>query len=133
MDGLDLQIAGAVRMARVIAVSPAEVVALLERQPDGSVVPIEMGALVKLVTRASIVFGMVNALRVPLPSLVSSDEDLKIIEIEMLGEMLRNEDGSYDAFRRGVAVFPAIESPVYVTTDEDVAQVFAPPHTGAEL
>ena len=45
-----------------------------------------MGALVKIHTRASTVYGMVSGLRVPLPSVASFDDDLKIVEIELLGE-----------------------------------------------
>jgi hypothetical protein len=49
------------------------------------------------------------------------------MEIELLGEMLFDtERGRYDVFRRGVSIFPAIECPIYMTTDEDVASVFAP-------
>jgi len=72
MDGSNLQLVEAGRIGRVIAVSASQVIVLLEvrsaeaaRQSQ----PLEMGALVKLQTRASTVFGMVNALRVPLPSL----------------------------------------------------------------
>jgi DNA helicase HerA-like ATPase len=90
-----------------------------------------MGALIKLRTRASTVFGMVSALRVPLPSLSAPDEDLKIAEVELLGEMLVNAAGRHEAFQRGVSIFPAIEAPVYVTTQDDLAQVYAPNGTAS--
>ena len=134
MDASDLQSLDGTRIGRVIAVSAAEVIVLLEAaaaDPASRPEAIEMGALVKLQTRASTVYGMVNALRVPLPSLSTPDEDLKIIEIELLGEMLRDAAGSNRGFQRGVSVFPAIEAPVYLATPEDLAQVYAPRDTAS--
>ncbi|HEX2645752.1 MAG TPA: hypothetical protein VHO95_00850, partial [Candidatus Dormibacteraeota bacterium] len=91
MDDTKLPMVDGKRIGRVIAVSAAQVIVLIEAdKPDAArLAPaIEMGALVKLETRASTVFGMVDALRVPLPSLSAPDEDLRIAEIELLGEML---------------------------------------------
>jgi uncharacterized protein len=134
MDGSNLQLVDAGRIGRVIAVSASQVIVLLEvssaeaaRQSQ----PLEMGAMVKLQTRASTVFGMVNALRVPLPSLTAPDQDLKIVEIELLGEMLRDSAGANNGFQRGVSVFPSIESPVFLATAEDLAQVYAPSGTAS--
>src|SRR3954449_11972415 len=126
MDGSNLQIVEAGRIGRVIAVSASQVIVLLEvRGQDAArqAQPLEMGALVKLQSRASTVYGMVNALRVPLPSLSAPDQDLKIIEIELLGEMLRDANGVDRGFQRGVSVFPSIESSVFLATAEDLAQV----------
>ena len=69
MDGSNLQLVEAGRIGRVIAVSASQVIVLLEVRAADPARQLEMGALVKLQTRASTVFGMVNALRVPLPSL----------------------------------------------------------------
>jgi DNA helicase HerA-like ATPase len=133
MDG-SLQIVEKARIGRVIAVSAAQVIVLLETHAGANSRPseaIEMGALVKLQTRASTVYGMVNALRVPLPSLSQPDEDLKIIEVELLGEMLRDRTGIDTGFQRGVSVFPSIESAVFLATPEDLAQVYAPRGTAS--
>ena len=113
MDGSNLPLVEARRIGRVIAVSAAQVFVLLEirtADPLRPSEPLEMGALVKLQTRASTVYGMVSALRVPLPSLSAPDQDLKIVEIELLGEMLRDANGVDRGFQRGVSVFPSIES-----------------------
>jgi hypothetical protein len=134
MDGSNLQSLDGTRIGRVIAVSAAEVIVLLEAAAADTSIraeAIEMGALVKLQTRASTVYGMVNALRVPLPSLSAPDEDLKIVEIELLGEMLRDATGADCGFQRGVSVFPAIEAPVYLATPENLAQVYAPHGTAS--
>ena len=132
MDEDSLPALDGTRIGRVIAVSAAQVIVLLESLNGAvRVEAIEMGALVKVQTRASTVFGMVSALRVPLPSLSAPDEDLKIAEIELLGEMLRGADGVYGAFQRGVSVFPAIEAPAYNATREDLALVYDPRGTAS--
>jgi uncharacterized protein len=134
MDGSNLQLVEAGRLGRVIAVSASQVIVLLEargQEAARQAQPLEMGAMVKLQTRASTVYGMVNALRVPLPSLSAPDQDLKIVEIELLGEMLRDANGAHHGFQRGVSVFPSIESPVFIATAEDLAQVYAPSGTAS--
>ena len=72
MDGRDLPSCEDLYLGRVIAVSACQAVALLDSSHSAghSVgdLPLEMGALVKLRTRISIVYGMVTSLRVPLPN-----------------------------------------------------------------
>ncbi|HVH80373.1 MAG TPA: DUF87 domain-containing protein [Stellaceae bacterium] len=121
-------------IGRVIAVSAAQLIVLLTPPSPGSFVPREplaMADLVKVHTRGSIVFGMISGLRVPLPTVATPDEDLKIIEIELIGETSFGPSGKTDGFRRGVSVFPALEDQVYLATPDDLAQVYAPPREAA--
>jgi len=131
---LDYEIADP-RIGRIIGVSAAQVIALIEAPPVAGTKKaartIEMGALIKVRTRASIVFGMVGGLRVPLPSSLRSEEDLKIVEIELLGEMLFDGGPRNQGFRRGVSVFPALEDPIFLATPTDLAQVYAPPRVAS--
>ena len=84
MDGSDIGTQSGLRIGRVIAVSASQAVALLERcDASGDMDrawPVEMGALVKMHTRVSTVYGMVSGLRVPLPNLAPSDQELKVVE-----------------------------------------------------
>jgi uncharacterized protein len=117
-------------LGRVIAVSASQAIVLLET-PDATAgsaeaVPLEMGTLVKLHTRVSIAYGMVTGLRVPLPSLEPSNKDLKLVEIELVGE-LRDANGGTEAFQRGVSAYPALDEPVYLASAADLAQVYARP------
>ncbi|HVY56733.1 MAG TPA: DUF87 domain-containing protein [Xanthobacteraceae bacterium] len=122
-------------IGRVIAVSAAQLIVLLHPpQPGEASVraePLAMAALVKVRTRGSIVFGMISALRVPLPSVAAPEDDLKIVEIELLGETTFGPGGRTDGFRRGVSVFPALEDLVYLASPDDLAQVYAPPRETA--
>jgi uncharacterized protein len=122
-------------IGRVIAVSAAQLIVLLQPSPTPEApsgrVHLGMAALVKIRTRGSIVFGMISGLRVPLPSVATPDEDLKIIEIELIGEAAYNQSGSTEGFRRGVSCFPGLEDLVYLASPEDLAQVYAPPREAA--
>ena len=119
-------------IGRVIAVSAAQLIVLLLPQGEGRVrTPLEMAALVKVRTRASTVFGMISGLRVPLPSVTAPEEDLKIIEIELIGEATHGAGGESEGFRRGVSIFPALEDEVFLATPEDLARVYAPPRDAA--
>ena len=122
----------AVPIGRVIAVSAAQLIVLLQPPSPGSAcLPLEMAALVKVRTRASTVFGMISGLRVPLPSIATPDEDLKIIEVEFIGEAADGPHGETEGFRRGVSIFPALEDEVFLATPEDLGHVYAPPRDAA--
>ncbi|HWD58003.1 MAG TPA: DUF87 domain-containing protein [Stellaceae bacterium] len=121
-------------IGRVIAVSAAQLIVLLQPPRPGQPVaasPLGMAELVKVRTRGSIVFGMISGLRVPLPSVATPEDDLKIIEVELIGETTYAPSGRTDGFRRGVSVFPALEDSVYLATPEDLGQVYAPPREAA--
>jgi DNA helicase HerA-like ATPase len=118
------------RIGRVIAITPSQAIALLERRDATGIpdlgTPLEMGTLVKLHSRVSIVYGMVTGLRVPLPSLEPSDDDLRLVELELVGE-IRDADGPTGSFRRGVSAYPALDEPVYLASAADLTKVYARP------
>jgi uncharacterized protein len=130
MHGSDVPERGDLRLGRLIAVSASQAVLLLEKRDAGAALggalPVEMGTLVKVHTRVSIVYGMVTALRVPLPSLEPSDRDLKLVELELAGE-IRNTNSTAGPFQRGVSAYPALDEPVYLASAADLAQVYACP------
>jgi hypothetical protein len=69
-----------------------------------------MGTLVKMRTRVSIVYGMVSGLRVPLPSLEPSNKDLRLVELDLVGEI--PVAGAASDFQRGVSAYPGLDEPV---------------------
>src|SRR5260370_12312255 len=131
MDGSDSGDRTGGRVGRIIAVSASQAVALIEKSDptlaSDRAWPVEMGALVKVRTRVSTVYGMVSGLRVPLPNLAPSDQELKVVELELAGETLREENGDPGTFRRGVSAHPALDEPVYLASPADLAQVYARP------
>ena len=129
MDGLALGLSEGARLGRVIAVSACQAVALLEKLHPGTSsdrdLPLEMGSLVEMRTRVSIAYGMVTGLKVPLPSLEVSDKDLRLVELELVGE-IRDVD-TLAEFQRGVSAYPALDEPVYLASADDLAQVYSRP------
>jgi uncharacterized protein len=119
------------RIGRVIAVTASQIIVLLEtKETTGGADlawSLEMGTLVKVHTRVSIVYGMVTGLRVPLPSLERSEKDLKIVELELVGEIL-GANGGVGSFRRGVSAYPALDEPTYLASAADLSQVYARPN-----
>ena len=131
MDGSDIGDLTGARIGRIIAVSASQAVALIEKS-DPTLAserswPVEMGALVKIHTRVSTVYGMVSGLRVPLPNLAPSDQELKVVELELAGETVRQGNGEFGPFRRGVSAHPALDEPVYLASPADLALVYARP------
>jgi uncharacterized protein len=131
MDGGDIDPQSGLRIGRIIAVSASQAIALLERCNDaggsGRTWPVEMGALVKMKTRVSTVYGMVSGLRVPLPNLAPSDQELKVVELELAGETMFTANGDPGPFRRGVSAHPALDEPIYLASPADLALVYARP------
>src|SRR6266436_3443731 len=120
-------------VGRVIAITPSQAIVLLERQnvtaTENVVLPLEVGTLVKLRSRVSVVYGMITGLRVPLPSPEPSDKDLKLVELDLVGE-IRDSNDSNRFFCRGVSAYPALEELVYRASVADLAKVYAPPQRG---
>lgn len=121
-----------VSIGHVIAVSASRIIAMIDVERDalGSSAQVAIGNLVKLCTAATTIYGMISGLRVPLPSRTSAD-DLKIVEIDIVGEMVSSQDGKTARFQRGVSEFPVLGDSVYRTSAEDLAGVYAPPHPDA--
>ena len=117
-------------VGRVIAITPSQAIVLLERQDaagvEHGVAPLEVGTLVKLHSRISVVYGMITGLRVPLPSPEPSNKDLKLVELELVGE-IRDGNSSDGVFRRGISAYPALDELVYRASAADLAKVYARP------
>jgi hypothetical protein len=132
VDGHELHTPQEVRIGRVVSVSGSQVVILLENgSGNGAAPPLEIGALVKLHTPESTVFGMVGGLSIPIPAQNAGESEMKIVELELLGEALNGEDGAEATFQRGVSAFPALGDGVFTTTQEDLSRVYVRPGVSA--
>ncbi len=117
-----------VKVGRVVNVSGSQVIMLLEgSEPHGTPgrgPALQMGELVKMTTPRHNVFGMVTGLSIPIPAQDASDNEMKIVELELLGEVEQDGDG---LFRRGVSRLPALGDSVYTTAREDLELVYTRP------
>src|SRR5947207_475524 len=131
MDGSDIGTQSGLRIGRVIAVSASQAVALLERCDDSGgpdrAWPVEMGALVKMHTRVSTVYGMVSGMRVPLPNLSPSDQELKVVELELAGETLIEAHSEYAAAfgDKGMVLSPGegLYLPYWLFNFEEIVEI----------
>ncbi len=119
------------RIGRVVSVSGSQVIVLLENQDlEGSQGPaseIQIGGLVKMHTPASTLFGMISGLSIPIPSEEARESEMRIVEMELVGEAIVKEDVGKAVFQRGVSFCPSLGDGVYTTTQSDLKQVYARP------
>jgi hypothetical protein len=120
------------RIARVVSISGARLVALLDAEvgddaTGGPSAP-QIGELVKVVTRGSTAFGIVTGLNIPLPEESRQQRELRITEIELIGEIEHGEGGGRPAnFQRGVSFYPSLDDIVCRATPSDLHRVFVRP------
>ena len=128
----DLQVANEEGpIGRVVSIAGSQVMVLLDYlvTQDASELPIDLqiGAVVKMFTLKSTVFGMVSGLSIPIPSQDSADPEMMMVELELIGEAIAIADADKQVFQRGVSVCPSLRSAVYTTTHEDLQQIYAQP------
>jgi DNA helicase HerA-like ATPase len=119
------------RIARVVSVSGGRLIALLDATvgEDGVVhsdAP-QIGELVKIATRGSMVFGVVAGLNIPLPDDTSGQRELRIIEVELIGEIERIEGDKPANFQRGISFYPSLDDIICLATQDDLQRVFIRP------
>ncbi|MFB3137732.1 MAG: helicase HerA domain-containing protein, partial [Phycisphaerales bacterium] len=123
------------RIGRVVSVSGSQVIILLENQvseaTQGSGSKVQIGGLVKMYTPASTLFGMISGLSIPIPSEEARESEMRIVEMELVGEAIVKEDVGKAVFQRGVSFCPSLGDGVYTTTQSDLKQVYARPATSS--
>jgi len=117
------------RMGRIVAVTGAHAIVLLDaeeefRRPDSDNSP-EIGTLLKVDTVPSIALAMVSALSSPMPSHSHSDQELRIAEVEFIGELPKDERGVAMQFRRGISSYPALGDAVFRANQEELAKAYS--------
>ncbi len=115
-------------MGRIVAVTGAHAIILLDAQdgvfgsaPKGA----EIGNLMKVDTPTTITLALVSALSSPAPSHGSGDKELRIVEVEFIGELPKGQDGQPKNFRRGVSSYPSLGDPVYRATRPELSKAYA--------
>ncbi|HXC49684.1 MAG TPA: DUF87 domain-containing protein [Candidatus Limnocylindrales bacterium] len=89
---------------------------------------VQVGAIARIQTGHSTVFGMISSLRTENPSFPPVADEKHFFEMELLGEaMLDVGTGSEGTFQRGVSVYPGLGSEIYTATRADLERVYARP------
>lgn len=102
----------------LIMLDDAEVVAERHSRP-------QLGAILSIDTGASIVLGLVSAMSVPAPTLDASSNDLRIVELELIGEFTKPTQKMPARFRRGVTSYPTLHDEAHVAGRDELAALFA--------
>ncbi len=122
------------RIGRVISVSGAQVIGLLDSDlvdaAGRAVRPPEIGSVVKIETPTSTIIALVSGISIPIPETMEQSHELKIMELEMVGEISQSPDASR-RFQRGVSIHPALGDSVRLTGRGDLALVFGDPRSSA--
>jgi hypothetical protein len=122
-------------IGRVISVSGGRAVVRLNGQPVGGtgddLGTLQIGSLVKMPTANTVVFGMVRTLDIP--DLAQSDDgmEIRIMELELVGEGVNAADGRSMEFQRGVSFPPKLGNRVYAVNREDLMRVYAQPNVSS--
>ncbi len=118
------------RIGRVISVVGSQSVVLMEESAGNkAVIPagLMMGTIVKMPLPETVVFGLVCGLSVPVPATEPGAPEMKIMEVELIGESVRGADGALSPFRRGVSMSPPLASAVFTTSQSDLRLVYLRP------
>ena len=121
-------VAGSEKIGRVVSVSGSQIISLIHGGKPGRSEPsrqVQIGSLVKMYTAESTVFGMISGFSIPIPAQDPSESELKIAELDLIGETVRHENEVI--FQRGVSSFPALGADVFTATKADLSMVYARP------
>jgi hypothetical protein len=115
------------RLGEVVSVNGSHALVMLdEDRPDlDRVHRPQLGAILSIDTGTCIVLGLVSAMSVPAPSLDSAGKDLRIIELELIGEFTKPTQKTPARFRRGVSTYPTLHDEVQLAAREELAALFA--------
>jgi len=125
-------------VGRIISVSGSQAIVLLEdtgggrRQSDVVLRPV-MGTLLRVRTPSSMVLGLVSAQSVPVPTPESTASEVRILELELVGELLLDAQGEVQSFRRGVTRHPSLGDQAYATSGRDLELAYSPAHKSIKV
>jgi uncharacterized protein len=116
------------RMGRIVAVTGAHAVIMLDAQDamftDAQRSP-DIGTLLKAETANSITLALVSALSAPSPTNNPNEKELRIVEVEFIGELPKGPNGIPTSFRRGLSGYPSLGDAVYRANRSELALAYA--------
>ncbi len=114
-------------LGRVIAVSGSRVSGIFHNDKETMAAGgVQIGALVKMRTASSSVYGIVSSLRLTDPALLG-DEIEGMVEIELICESIDAKDGGAPTFQRGVSIYPMLGASILGTRREEIGAIYARP------
>ena len=99
------------RIGRIVAVTGGRAVIMLtppERNSGEEVRSPEIGTLLKVEGEETTALALVSGLSSPMPDATGEGGEVRIVEVEFIGELTRDENGRLLGFRRGVTQYPGL-------------------------
>lgn len=117
------------RVGRIVAVTGSHAIILLDNTPEfiaaaGTKSP-EIGTLLKVDTTHSIALALISALSAPAPSHGDVDQELRIVEVEFIGELPKDDQGRPQSFRRGISSYPSLGDVVARASKDELSMAYA--------
>lgn len=123
-------------IGRIVAVTGASAVILLDSHQDREQQGIlfkspEIGTLIKMDTVSSIALGLISALTTPAPTSNGKGDEMRIVEVEFIGELPKDPQGNPLGFRRGISYYPSLGDLVWRANQEELTTAYACDETTA--
>jgi uncharacterized protein len=125
---IKVQPASSERMGRIVAVTGGQAVVLLDTHDnvfDPNKRGAEIGTLLKVETSGTLTLALISALSSPMPTHNAGEKELRIVEVEFIGELPRHADGTIGSFRRGVSNYPSLGDTVFRADRSELALAYA--------
>ncbi len=113
-------------LGRLISVSGAQAVVQIGQEQGGPEIP-QIGALVRMRTALSTVFGIVSRQNIPSPSQDGAGMEMRLMEIDLIGESIARPGGGKISFQRGISFHPALGDAVFAASPDDLKAIYAQP------
>jgi hypothetical protein len=116
---------GPASIGRIVSVTGSQAVVMLDREVEGPQARrAELGSILKIDTPSSALLGLVSALSIPVPSQKEGEPEVRVAELELVGQLIKNEDGSMGAFKRGVSGYPSLGDRVDIATGDELRRAY---------
>ncbi|MHA1164714.1 MAG: ATP-binding protein, partial [Alphaproteobacteria bacterium] len=116
---------GPASIGRIVSVTGSQAVVMLDQEAEGPQARrAELGAILKIDTPSSALLGLVSALSIPVPSQKEGEPEVRVAELELVGQLIKNQDDSIGAFRRGVSGYPSLGDSVEIATAEELRRAY---------
>lgn len=113
------------RVGSVISVTGSHALVMLDptRADEDRGGKPQLGAIMSIDSGLTVVLGLVSAMSVPSPS--AEGGDMRIVELELIGEFSKATQKAPARFRRGVSAYPTLGDEAHVATRDELAALFA--------
>jgi len=124
-------------LANVVAVSGSGISGVLRDVSDGdetaAVVTegLQIGGLVRIDAPGARVFGLVNSVRIEEIVSPFGKGERRVVEIQLVGEIVVPEAGASIRFQRGVSTYPGLGAAVYAASAAELRLVYARPEAAS--